>query len=151
MNDLVPELKNITDLMDERGIEYAVCGGLSMAILGFPRATLDIDILIRPESLDTAFEIAKQLGFEMRGLDLSFRVQAVEIRRVSKVVGEDILSLDLLLVTPQVEDVWESRHNVKFEGRALSVVSRDGLIKLKTLAGRPQDIADIHRIENERD
>ncbi len=96
-------------------------------------------------------QIAKQLGFEIRGLERSFREQAVEIRRVSKVVGEDILSLDLLLVTPQVEDVWESRHNVKFEGRALSVVSRDGLIKLKTLAGRPQDIADIHRIENEKD
>ena len=67
MNDFVLELKNITDSLDEHGVEYAVCGGLSMAIHGFPRATLDIDILIRPESLEQAFSIAKELGFDIHG------------------------------------------------------------------------------------
>ena len=137
--------------MDEHGVEYAVCGGLSMAIHGFPRATMDIDILIRPESLEEAYQIASDLGFEIRGLDISFKERAVEIRRISKIIGEDVLSLDLLLVTPQVEEVWDSRQTVEFQGRVLSVVSRDGLIKMKTLAGRPQDLADIHRIENEED
>src|SRR5688572_15991420 len=94
MNDLVPELKNITDSFDDEGVEYAVCGGLSMAIHGFPRATLDIDILIRPESLKKVFAIAKQLGFDIHGLDISFNEPAVEIRRVSKIIGEDVLSLD---------------------------------------------------------
>ena len=149
MNDLVPELTNIITSMDEHGVEYAVCGGLSMAIHGFPRATMDIDILIRPESLEKAYEIAGDLGFDIRGLDISFKERAVEIRRISKIIGEDVLSLDLLLVTPQVEDVWDSRQAVEFQGRVLSVVSRDGLIKMKKWAGRPQDLADIHRIENE--
>ncbi len=149
MNDLVPELKNIISLMDEHQIEYAICGGLSMAILGFPRATMDIDILIRPESLELSYEIGKQLGFDIRGLDVSFKERADEIRRISKIIDEDILPLDLLLVTPQVEDVWESRQSVEFQGRVLTVVSRDGLIKMKNLAGRPQDLADIHRMENE--
>ena len=94
MNDLVPELKNITDSFDDEGVEYAVCGGLSMAIHGFPRATLDIDILIRPESLKKVFAIAKELGFDIHGLDISFKEPAVEIRRVSKIIGEDVLSLD---------------------------------------------------------
>jgi len=122
-----------------------------MAIHGFPRATLDIDILIRPESLEKVLAIAKELGFDIRGLDISFKDPAVEIRRVSKIIDDDVLSLDLLLVTPQVEDVWETRQNVDFQGSVLSVVSRTGLLKLKTLAGRPQDLADIHRIENEED
>ena len=33
-------------------------------------ATFDIDILIRPESLDGSFEIAKEFGFEGRHKDL---------------------------------------------------------------------------------
>ncbi|MGI9055677.1 MAG: hypothetical protein ACR2F2_07730 [Pyrinomonadaceae bacterium] len=72
------------------------------------------------------------------------------IRRVSKIddIGE-VLSLDLLLVTSHVEDVWETRETTDFLGRKLSVVSREGLIKMKTLAGRPQDLADIERLENE--
>jgi hypothetical protein len=61
----------------------------------------------------------------------------------------EALSLDLLLVTPQVQDVWETREKIDFLGKRLSVVSLSGLIKMKRLAGRPQDLADIHRIENE--
>ncbi|MEP7148708.1 MAG: hypothetical protein ABI857_07475 [Acidobacteriota bacterium] len=151
MNDLVPEVKNIISLMDEHEIDYALCDGLSMAVHGFPRATMDIDILIRPESLERTYEIGKQLGFDIRGLVVSFKERAVEIRRISKIIDEDVLSLDLLLVTPQVEDAWESRQSVEFQGRVLRVVSRDGLIKMKNLAGRPQDLADIYRIENEED
>src|SRR5688572_22090053 len=98
MNDLIPELNNLISSLDEHQVEYALCGGLSMAIHGFPRATMDIDLLIRPESLDKAYEVGRKLGFDIRGMDMSFKERAVEIRRVSKIIGEDVLSLDLLLV-----------------------------------------------------
>jgi hypothetical protein len=73
MSDLLVELANVTESLEEKEIEYAVCGGLALTILGFPRATFDIDILIRPESLDRSFEIAKEFGFDIHGLDMSFR------------------------------------------------------------------------------
>lgn len=120
-----------------------------MAAHGFVRATMDIDFLILPESLGEALGAASELSFEYRGLDLSFRDGVIEIRRVSKFLGEDVLPLDFILVTPQVEEVWENRRQIDFLGEKLSVVSRDGLIKLKSLAGRPQDLADIYRLENE--
>ena len=148
---LLDEFTKLISSIEISGVEYAVCGGLAMAIHGFPRATLDIDLVIRVESLDKAFEIANENGFDIRGLDISFKDPALEIRRVSKIVGEDVLCLDLLLVIDEIEDVWGSRERIDFEGRKMSVVSRDGLIKLKTRAGRPQDMADIHRIENEED
>ena len=121
-----------------------------MAIHGFARATLDIDVLIKPELLEEAYKIGAEKGFDIRGLDISFKERAVEIRRVSKIDDNgEVLSLDLLLVTPQVQDVWETREKIDFLGKHLSVVSREGLIKMKTLAGRPQDLADIARLENE--
>ena len=121
-----------------------------MAIHGFARATLDIDVLIKPELLEEAYKIGAEKGFDIRGLDISFKERAVEIRRVSKIDDNgEVLSLDLLLVTPQVQDVWETREEIDFLGSKLSVVSREGLIKMKTLAGRPQDLADIERLENE--
>ena len=150
MATLLDELSNLISALNENGVEYAVCGGLSMAIHGFARATLDIDLLIRAESLEKAYKIAETKGFDIRGLDISFKERAVEIRRVSKIddTGE-VLSLDLLLVTPQVEDVWATREGIDFLGSRLWVVSREGLIKMKRLAGRPQDLADIERLENE--
>ena len=150
MATLLDELSQLISALDENGIEYAVCGGLSMAIHGFVRATLDIDVLIRAESIENAFQVAAEKGFDIRGLDISFKESAVEIRRVSKIDDNgEVLSLDLLLVTPHVEDVWATRETIDFLGKRLWVVSREGLIKMKRLASRPQDLADIERLENE--
>lgn len=150
MATLLGELSQLISALDESGIEYAVCGGLSMAIHGFARATLDIDVLIRQESLEKAYKVAESEYFDIRGLDVSFKERAVEICRVSKIDDDgEVLSLDFLLVTPQVEDVWASRETIDFLGKKLWVVSREGLIKMKRLAGRPQDLADIERLENE--
>jgi len=150
MAPLLDELSQLISALNENGVEYAVCGGLAMAIHGFARATLDIDLLIREESLEKAYKIAETKGFDFRGLDISLKEKAVEIRRVSKIDDDgEVLPLDLLLVTPQTEDVWASREAIDFLGGRLWVVSREGLIKMKRLAGRPQDLADIERLENE--
>ena len=149
MAKLVDELKELVSAFESNGIEYALCGGLAMAAHGFVRATMDIDILIPEESLEKAYQVGAEKGFDIRGLDISFKERAVEIPRISKVVGEDVISLDLLLVTPQVEEIWKTREKIDFLGDKLSIVSRDGLISMKRLAGRPQDLVDIERLENE--
>ena len=59
------------------------------------------------------------------------------------------MPLDFLLVTPKVEDVWETKENLIWQNKSLWIVSREGLIKMKTLAGRAKDLIDIDRIENE--
>ncbi len=149
MSVLVEELRLLVSEFNDREIEFALCGGLAVAAHGFTRATQDIDFLILEESLEKAYAAAAAVGFDIRGLDISFKERTVEIRRVSKIVGEDVISLDLLLVTPFVEDVWDGREAKEFEGEVITLVSRDGLIKMKKQAGRPQDLADIERLENE--
>ncbi len=67
-----------------------------MAIQGFPRATMDIDLLIREESLNDAFKIAAENGFDIRGLDISFTDPPLEIRRVSKIIDNAILCLAII-------------------------------------------------------
>lgn len=150
MSSLVSELSDLISAFNERGIEHAVCGGLAIAIHGVVRATVDIDLLIRPESLADAVDTAATLGYDIRGTDISFKERAVEIRRVSKIDEDgEVLSLDLMLVTESFEGVWLSRESIDYSGNNLCVVSRDGLIEMKRLAGRPQDLADIERLENE--
>ncbi len=104
MASLLQELEQLITALDENEIEYAVCGGLALAIHGFTRATVDIDILIQPASLDKAYKVGKEHGYNIRGLDISFKERAVEIRRVSKIDADgEVLSLDLLLVTTPVK------------------------------------------------
>lgn len=151
MSVLIEELRSLVEAFNRHEIDFALCGGLAVAAHGLVRATQDIDFLIRGESLDEAYLAAADVGYDIRGLDISIKERTVEIRRVSNVVGEDVISLDLLLVTPHVEDVWQGREEIEFMGQKLCVVSREGLIKMKRQAGRPQDLADIDRLENETD
>ena len=150
MATLLDELSELISALNENRIEYAVCGGLALTIHGFPRATFDIDILIKDESLEKAYEIAAKFGYDIRGLDISFKERAVEIRRVSKIDDEgEVLPLDFLLVTPRVEDVWRTRQKLIWQNQDLWIVSTEGLIKMKELAGRAKDLIDIDRIKNE--
>ena len=154
MIDVYSELKRIINALAENNVEYAICGGWAMAVHGVPRATVDIDLLISAESLEKVFEIAKLNDYWLEGLPMSFHNEQIEIRRISKIDDETgfVLMLDLLLVTPEITDVWKSKLEKPLENGTVSVVSREGLIKLKTLSGRMQDKADIERLtelENE--
>lgn len=145
MLDLYEELSRLVAALEKHQIDYALCGGIAMAVHDRPRATVDIDLLIAADSLDELIEISKRLGYTIRGLDMAFANDAIEIRRVSKIDNDTgiVLSLDLLLITPQIQHVWDSRVQADWEGGKLTVVSREGLIALKKLSGRPQDLADI--------
>jgi hypothetical protein len=45
--ELFDEFSQLVSEFENENIEYALCGGLAMAVYAFPRATLDIDILNR--------------------------------------------------------------------------------------------------------
>jgi hypothetical protein len=149
MFDLFNEFRSLVAALDRNQIDYALCGGLAMAIHGRARATVDIDLLLLSDSLDAAKNIASELGYNIRGLDMSFAKGAIEIRRLSKIDGESgqVLSLDFLLVTPQIQGVWDRRVKAEWQEGTISVVSREGLITLKSLRNSVQDQADIAVLE----
>jgi acetolactate synthase regulatory subunit len=153
MLDITDEFRQLVAVFDEHKIEYALCGGMAMAVHQRPRMTIDIDVLIQAESLDRVVAIAKEQGYNIRGMDMSFASGAVEIRRVSKIDTDagDLLSLDLLLVTPQLRPVWDSRIEAEWEGGTFSVVSRAGLIALKQFRSSGQDLDDIKALDEDQD
>ena len=153
MATLYDELRDLITALDGEGIEYALCGGIAMAIHGRPRATVDIDILILAESLSDTLRIAADLGYTVRGLDMHFPRDVIEIRRVSKFdrARKAVLTLDMILVTEAIREVWDTRVNAKLGGDNLSVVSKEGLITLKKMSGRQQDLADISALTEESD
>jgi hypothetical protein len=150
MLDLLEELKSVIGCLDDAGVPYALCGGLAMAVHGYPRATVDIDILVLAEDLARVEEAARPLGFDVPAKPMSFRSGAVEIRRISKVhASGQLLSLDLLLVTPTVQQVWERRQAMEWDFGRITVVSRDGLMFMKSLRGSGLDQDDIKLLRGE--
>jgi hypothetical protein len=144
--DLFDELTGLLADLERSGVEYAVAGAIALAIHGVPRATADIDLLVRGPQVDGALDVARARGFTVAAMPMRF-ADGQELRRVTKLQDEDALTLDLLIVGTPLEDVWSGRIRVPFEGGAAWVVSRAGLVRMKALAGRDQDLADIRRLE----
>jgi hypothetical protein len=148
--DLPRELDAIRSALTAVRIEYAVCGGIALAIHGFTRATEDLDLFIRPEDAERVEEVVAPLGFTFKAKPMTFSGGAMHIRRVTKIDASDgdVLTLDLLLVTHASEDVWQTRETVEWRGHPFSVVSREGLIKLKRYRSSEQDLIDIQRLQS---
>jgi hypothetical protein len=148
--DILNEYTALVEALERGGVEYATCGGLAMAVHGFVRATKDIDLLIRDQGLEKAFTIAKTLGFNVEGLPLDFDGGAFKLRRLSKIDDQThtLLTVDFIIVTGKVEDVWADRERADWGEGTAWVVSRRGLIAMKKYAGRPQDLVDISNLEN---
>lgn len=154
--DLIEELEKLVDALAAAAIDYAVCGGLALGILGHPRMTKDIDLLVRPEDVSRILSIATQRGFDVPSRKMVFRAGRLdqhEMQRVSKLdpVTNNLLSLDLLLVGTVYQQVWDGRIELPRRNGTIWVVSRAGLATMKRLAGRPQDLVDISRLEGNDD
>jgi predicted nucleotidyltransferase len=50
--------------LDEAGLAYALMGGLASSVYGRPRATDDIDFLVKPTEAKQALEALDEAGFE---------------------------------------------------------------------------------------
>jgi len=143
--DLLGELKDLITKLDGENIEYALCGGLAMAIYALPRATLDIDILVEASALERTRHAVHELGFTVEAAPMESHGGTIHIHCVSKIetgTGETLI-LDLLIVTPEIESAWEGRTKVEWEHGTLSVVSPQGLILLKSFRRSGQDQDDI--------
>lgn len=144
--DLFVETRRLLDALDEAGVEHAVAGAIALAVHGVPRATTDIDLLVPEEQVEAAIEAARGVGFTHQAVPMTFP-DGMRIRRVTRIEEDDTLTLDLLLVGPDLQEVWQTRQRVAIEGGRICVVSREGLIRMKAWAGRDQDLADIRRLE----
>lgn len=148
--ELFEEFSQLVDAFEKENIEYALCGGLAMAVYAFPRATLDIDILITPEILDKAKAVAARLGFTIDVGLMKFSEGAIQIYRLTKISPNEQapLMLDMLLLTPALKDIWESKKIITWDKGKLPVVSPKGLIKLKSMRLSGQDQDDIKNLGN---
>lgn len=148
--DILDELRKLLSKLNTEGIEYALCGGLAMAIYALPRATLGIDLLIEASSLEATKRAVHDLEFTVKAAPMEFHGGKMHIHRISKIepgTGETLI-LDLLIVTPAIKDAWVSRKKIEWEHGQISVVSPEGLILLKSFRKSGQDQDDIRYLRS---
>ena len=149
--DLKRELPDAVGALNQADIPYPLCGGMAVVLHGYPRLTRDIDLLIRPQELEAAKTALATAGFSIPGGLIPFDTGGSHERQVyrpSKRVDEDLLTVDLLLLPSFLKGVWENRETYEVDSVPITVVDRSGLITMKKIAGRHQDLSDIENLES---
>lgn len=145
------ELEALIDALNVAGIEYALCGGLAVAMHGYVRFTQDIDLMARESDVPRILQAVLPLGFTFEEglLELGWQTDPdnlVRLFRVSKALDRELLTLDLLLTGPAEADRWQDLVWFEWQGRKLPVVSLRVLAAMKRRSGRPRDLLDLNEL-----
>jgi hypothetical protein len=115
--DLTHELREIVGALDAAGAVYALAGGLAVSIYSTPRATQDIDLLLAVSQVDRVTAVLRPLGFRVAGRPMSVAGGRMDIQRLIKTDGTDLLPLDLLLpLDSELVEILMARAEVLWEG-----------------------------------
>lgn len=140
------DLKELLSIFHSLSVKYLIVGGYAVSFHAQPRATKDIDLLIRPdaENAKAVYAALMEFGAPLTGLTLEDFIERDKFFRM----GRAPLMVDILAHIPGVDfdDAWKNRVEgvVDVEsGLVAPFISRNDLIAAKLAAGRPQDIADV--------
>jgi predicted nucleotidyltransferase len=143
--NLRDELVVILRLFEQQGIRYALCGGLAVAVYGFPRYTKDLDFIVAKSDVPKAREAAKAAGYFIDNGVLPFPQSRFDIHRVTKIAGQDVVPLDILMLEDG-DGMLERRKRAQFEDLTFSLIDLADLITLKKEADRENDRIDVAKL-----
>ena len=144
------DYKDILSAFNAEKVDYLIVGAYALAVHGVPRATGDMDIWIRmsPENAARTWRALANFGAplaELKEMDLNTPGMVFQI-------GVAPCRIDLLTSIDAVdfEQAWSDRVETQVEGLKIPVIGRAHLIANKRAVGRPQDLADIARLGDDK-
>ena len=144
--------KDFADLLSELNahhVEYLVVGGYAVGAYSEPRATKDLDILIRGDekNSEALFQALVAFGAPLAGHTADdFNNKPTSIFQM----GQPPIRVDILQSIPAVtfDEAWEQRAEAKIAGVVAPLISAEHLIQNKLASGTLRDLADVQAVQD---
>ncbi len=151
---MYPDFKELLSILNAHRVKYLIVGAYAVSIHAQPRATKDLDILVKADAgnAEAVFEALAEFGAPLQGLTAAdFAEQGSFFRMGREPVGVDILTAILGIDFDsawhrRVEDIVDAVSGLK-----ATFISCEDLVAAKRASGRPQDLADIDAIRKATD
>ena len=127
--------------LDKAGVRYLVAGGLAVNAHGYLRFTRDVDLVLQlaPQNIVAAFRALEGIGYRP-----IVPVTASDLADPARRAAHPDTPVDVFVTEPFDFEEEYARALVKPLGSvAVRFVSIPSLIRMKEIAGRPQDKIDI--------
>jgi predicted nucleotidyltransferase len=153
--DRLFDAQEILRVLAEYGVDFVVIGGVAVQGHGYIRGTHDLDIIVRPTTLNFTrlSEALLELEAELRGRgtlnlgDPHALRRAPHIPTVTTFGPLDVVNVDHVAGAPKsYEALAAGALVIPYHGIDVPVAGLSDLIRMKRAAGREQDLADIEAL-----
>lgn len=122
-------------------VKFVIIGATAFPVHGYSRATLDIDIFIKPEisNAEKTLSALVEFGYDVTDITVD------ELLTKKILIRQYLVETDIHPYVKGVsfDTVWENRVKAKFGETVAWFASLDDLIEMKRAAGRPKDREDL--------
>jgi len=132
------DTESLLKSLKEHKVRFVIIGATAFPVHGYSRATLDIDIFIKPEisNAEKILLALKEFGYDVRDVTVD------ELLTKKILIRQYLVETDIHPYVKGVsfDELWENKVKAKFCNTFAWFASLDDLIKMKKAAGRPKDI-----------
>lgn len=149
MIELPEDFQDLLLALHDAGAAFVVLGGHAVAFHGHPRATKDLDVLVKADNANARLVYKALAAF---GAPLSaFEIGESDFATYDGVLqmGVPPLRIDILNRADGItfEEAVADGQSFELEGRRIPVIGKAALLKNKRAAAREQDLADVKALE----
>jgi predicted nucleotidyltransferase len=152
LEGLNEDFRDFLVLLADGGVDFVIVGAYALAFHGAPRASGDIDLFVSPTPANAqrVFDALVRFGAPLE----SAGVTSADFTQPGAVyqIGLPPRRIDVLTEISGLtfDEAWASRITAEIDGRTVSFIGREALLKNKEASGRPKDVADVARLRKPR-
>ncbi len=149
------------DALNRDRVRYVVVGGVALVLHGYPRLTVDVDLVVdlAPGEAGRAISVLTKLGLVPRvpvaASEFADPAQRERWMREKNMVvftmidpSNPLRQVDLFVAPPMdFETLWKRAEVVHLDRTDVRIASIPDLIEMKRTVGRPQDLTDVDALE----
>jgi hypothetical protein len=145
-------LRAVSARLQQHGVSYAIAGGLALVVHGYDRTTVDVDVLVTPEGLETIHGALVGLGYRR-----AFEGSRKELRDTERGVRVEFLVSGEFPGDGRPKPVaFPDPATCSIEVGGIRYLNLTTLLELKlasglTHPGRLKDLADVQEMIRARD
>lgn len=135
------DTEKLIQLLKENNVIFVIIGATALPVYGYARATLDIDLFIKPNlnNIKRTMKALREFGYDL--MDLS----PEDFLKNKILIRQYIVEADFHPFVKGVsfEEIWKNKIKAKFGKNEVYFPSLDDMIKMKKAAGRAIDREDL--------
>lgn len=138
--------------LQDASVDYIIVGAHAMAVHGVPRATGDLDILVRP-TLENAQRVMNALRAFGAPVDAhGLTVEDLSTEGTVYQIGLPPRRIDIMTHISGVgfDEAWEGRELHAISALVLPFIGREELVRNKRATGRLKDTVDVEVLTSSR-